>query len=229
MKNLLSAIARHGPWPLWTLVRYRPESSALALPASSIAGLLVGAISALTFLLGSLLLPARVAILLSLCVGLAASVPRTAFTAWALPIKAKSGLVIGLMLLLKLEMLSEVDIEWVPVTLICSAAWSRAAALAARPDPITGMAQATGVTRLATLLIGMLPLAFFGFWPEPVWGLWVAGLVSLVFARLIKPRGWAAPITARWIALEAIYCLCVLLLMSAATLTGIANEEPPES
>lgn len=181
------------------------------------------------FMLISMVLPARVALLISLCLGLASSLPRGSLGAWSQTVSPKSAVILGVLILLKLEILSEIDLEWIPVTLICSAAWSRAAVLAAVPDPVVGLRSTTGTTRLAMLVIGMLPLGFFGIWPEPVWGLWVAGLVALLAARWIKARVSMGPVGVRWVMVETIYCLVVLLLMSAAAISEMVQEEEPGS
>lgn len=196
---------------------------------STAAGILVGVLCAAIFMLTSMVLPARVALLISLCVGLAAAIPRDGLGVWAQTLSPKSGLMLGVLVLLKLEILSEIDLEWIPVTLICSAAWSRAAVLAATPGPIVGLHPTSTATRLAMLIIGMLPLCFFGIWPEPVWGLWVAGLVALAAARWVKARAAMGPVGVRWVMVETIYCLVVLLLMSAATISEMSQEEAPGS
>ena len=54
-------------------------------------------------------------------------------------------------------------------------------------------------------------------------------LACLVLAKALKPHGWAAPLTARWMALEVLYCLCVLMLMSAASLGEVADDEAAAS
>lgn len=196
---------------------------------STAAGILVGLLCAAIFMLTSMVLPARVALLISLCVSLAGSIPRPGLGVWTQALNPRSGLILGVLVLLKLEILSEIDLEWVPVTLICSAAWSRAAVLAATPSPIVGLHPTTTATRLGMLIIGMIPLCFFGIWPEPVWGLWVAGLIALITARWIKARGSMGPVGVRWVMVETIYCLIVLLLMSAATLSEMTQEETPGS
>ncbi len=193
------------------------------------AGILVGIVCAAIFMLTSMVLPARVALLISLCVGLAGAIPRAGLGVWAQALNPKSSLILGVLVLLKLEILSEIDLEWIPVTLICSAAWSRAAVLAANPAPIVGLHATTTATRLAMLMIGMLPLCFFGIWPEPVWGLWVAGLVALLVARWIKAQAAMGPVGVRWVMVETIYCVVVLLLMSAAAISEMAQEEAPGS
>ncbi len=171
------------------------------------------------------MLPARVALLISLCVALAASIPRRQLHGWAQPLRAGQGLILGLFTIAKLEMLSEVDLEWIPVVMISASAWSRAAALCAVHHPVTGLRAASGSARLGCALLGMLPLLFFGIWPEPVWGLWVAALVTLILARVLRPLTWASSIAVRWSAGETVFCLCVLLLMSAATLSEIEGDE----
>ena len=39
----------------------------------------------------------------------------------------RSALALGLLVLAKLELMSEIEQDWIPVTLICSAGWARAA------------------------------------------------------------------------------------------------------
>jgi hypothetical protein len=197
----------------------------LAYAASAIGGILTGCLAAVIFLLGALVLPARVALLISLCVALAASIPRRQLHGWAQPLRAGQAVILGLLTITKLEMLSEIDLEWIPVVMICASAWSRAAALCGVRHPVTGLQPARAGARLGCAMLGMLPLLFFGIWPEPVWGLWMAALVTLILARALRPLTWASSIAVRWSAGEAVFCLCVLLLMSAATLTGIDEEE----
>jgi hypothetical protein len=226
LKNLLIEIARHGPWPLRPgVTTAATDNITLAYAACAIAGILTGCLAAVTFLLGALVLPARVALLISLCVALAASIPRRQLHGWAQPLRAGQGLILGLFTIAKLEMLSEVDLEWIPVVMISASAWSRAAALCAVHHPVTGLRAASGSARLGCALLGMLPLLFFGIWPEPVWGLWVAALVTLILARVLRPLTWASSIAVRWSAGETVFCLCVLLLMSAATLSEIEGDE----
>lgn len=229
MKNFLSALARHSPWPIRRLSSQAPVSATLDLLGSASAGIVVGLISAASFMLISMVLPARVALMISLGIGLFSSIPRGTLGRWAQTIGPKSALALGVSMLLKLEILSEIDLEWVPVTLICSAAWSRAAVLAATPGPLIGIRPNAGAARIGVLIVGMLPLCFFGLWPEPVWGLWVAALAALMTARWTKAQGIAAPIGVRWLFAETVYCLCVLLLMSAAAITEMAQEEAPGS
>lgn len=229
VKNFLAAIAHYSPWPIHRLSRRRPASETLEFLGTTAAGILIGVLCAAIFMLASMVLPARVALLISLCVGLAGAIPRAGLGVWAQALNPQSSLILGVLVLLKLEILSEIDLEWIPVTLICSAAWARAAVLAATPAPIVGLHATTTPTRLAMLLIGMLPLCFFGVWPEPVWGLWVAGLVALIAARWVKARTSMGPVGVRWVLVETIYCLVVLLLMSAATISEMAQEETPGS
>lgn len=230
MKKFLTAVLRHSPLPGRLIGRHADgPSAAIALPASCVGGILAGLLIAAVFLLTSMLFPVRLALLFSLCISLWTNLPRRTLTLWATPMHAKSAIALVLMLLLKLEILSEVDLDWVPVILICSTAWARAATVAARTVPIVGLFAAGTFTRLACLAIGMAPLCFFGLWPEPVWGLWVAAAVSLIAARLIRPQGFAAPIGVRRIMVETIYCLCVLALMSAASITEMSTEENPAS
>lgn len=202
-----------------------PQSSGVELLASSIVGLLIGALSAAIFLVASLVLPARVALLLGLLAGLAASIPRPTLSPWSQPMSAWSMFALGAMLLAKLEILSEVDLEWIPVTLMCSSAFARASVNAVRRHPIIQMPPAHGAMRIACLAIGLAPLAMFGISPEPVWGLWVAAAVTLVYAGALKGKGWSSPIVLRWSAAETVYALCVLLLMSAAAITGIQIDD----
>lgn len=229
MKNFLAATVRHSLWPIRRLTSSPPTLDATDVLGNAAAGIVAGIVASVVFLLGSLVLPARVALLLALCVGVFAAIPRSSLACWSQPLNAKSALALGLLVLAKLELLSEVDLAWIPVTLICGTAWGRAAVLAATPTPIIGIAPTSVGTRAAVLVIGLVPLCFFGVWPQPVWGLWVASVTSLVAARWIKARAWAAPISVRWALIEALYCLVVLLLMSAAAITEFAEEAAPGS
>lgn len=197
--------------------------------AISLVGLLVGLQTAVVFMLASMLLPMRIALLISLCAGLAASMPRPAAGLTQPPLGGKSVLALALLMLIKLEALSEIEHEWNAIVLICSTAWARCASLAARTDAIANMAATPLGSRLACLLIGMLPLLFFGVWPEPAWGLWLAALVTLIVGRLLPPSGWAAPLIVRWVAAEVIYCISVVLLMSAAALAEFTDSEAEDS
>ena len=229
MKTFLLAVLRHTPWPLRSADAGASDSASLDIVASSVAGALLGIGIALIFLLGSLLLPARVALFIALGLGLIVSFPRATVIRWHQPLKASSALVMGMLTLLKVELVSEIDLEWIPVTLICSITWARAATLSARRDPVVGLPAASGSARLLSLAIGLSPIAYFGVWPQPVWGLWVAAILTLGFAFRLKPRTWAAPMSARYVVLETLFCLCVLALMSAAALTDLPDEDTPGS
>lgn len=197
--------------------------------AIGLSGLLVGLQTAAIFLLTSMVLPMRIALLISLCAGLAANMPRPAAGLTQPALSGKSALALGLLMLIKLEALSEIEHEWSAIILICSTTWARCASLAARNDAITGLGSAPIGPRLTCLLIGMLPMLFFGVVPEPAWGLWVAGLAVLIVSRLLPPAGWAAPLIVRWVAAEAVYCISVVLLMSAAALAEFTDSEASDS
>lgn len=230
MKTLLLAIIKLMPWPYRRLgSATEPQSASVELLASSVVGLVIGGIGAAIFLAASLVLPARVALLAGLLASLAVSIPRATLHPWAKPITPLSAFALGAMLLARLEILSEIDLEWIAVTLACSSAFGRAAVNAARRHPMVDMPAAHGAARIACLAVGMLPLAGFGIWPEPVWGLWVAAGVTLVAAAMMRGRRWMSPMLLRWTAAEAIFCLCVLLLMSAAAITGIRVDETADS
>lgn len=190
---------------------------------------MIGVQTAAIFLLTSMLLPMRIALLISLCAGLAANMPRPAAGLTQPALSGKSALALGLLMLIKLEALSEIEHEWSAIILICSTVWARCASLAARSDPITNLATAPMGSRLICLLIGTAPMIFFGVWPEPAWGLWVAGLAALLVGRLLRPSGWAAPLIVRWVAAETVYCLSVVLLMSAAALAEFTDSEAADS
>ena len=234
MKKFLLAIAQQAPWHNRACAQQSLGSAAetparLALPASAVIGLLGGLAAALVFLLTSVLLATRPALVLGLLVGIWFAIPKPTHPGWSQPLGSKSAIAIGLLALLKLEILAEIDPAWIPVVLICGATWARVATLAARQDPVIGLGRAEPSARWISLLIGALPLCFFGLWPEPVWGLWVAAGIALVFARLLRPDHWAAPIAVRWMACEVVYCLCALALMSAASLSEFAEEALPGS
>lgn len=229
MKTFLIAVLRHGPWPFRYPGALTAESPSVGIAASSVAGLMIGIVTALMFLTLSLLLPVRVALMIAIGAGLLISLPRTTQAHWHQRMGDRTLLVLGLLTLAKLEIMSEVEQDWIPVTLICSTCWARAAVLGARRDPVAGLSAASGVARALALTVGAAPLAFFGLLPEPVLGLWVAALACLVLAKALKPHGWAAPLTARWMALEVLYCLCVLMLMSAASLGEVADDEAAAS
>lgn len=229
MKKLFAAFVRHGPWPLRIRASREPEHASTTLLAVGLAGVLVGLQTAAVFVLTSMVLPVRIALLLSLCLGLAANMPRPAAGLAQPTLSGKSTLALGLLMLIKLETLSEIEHEWSAIILMCSTAWARCASLASRVDAINSLAATPLGARLICLLIGMLPMLFFGIWPEPAWGLWVAGLVALIASRLLPPSGWAAPLIVRWVAAEAIYCISVVLLMSAAALAEFTDSEPEDS
>ncbi len=197
--------------------------------AIGLAGLWVGLQTAAIFLLASMLLPMRIALLVSLCAGLAANMPRPAAGLTQPALSGKSALALALLMLVKLESLSEIEHEWTAIILICSTAWGRCASLASRTDAIANLATTPLGSRVVCLVIGMLPMLFFGLWPEPAWGLWVAGLTVLIVGRLLPPSGWAAPLIVRWVVAEAVYCISVVLLMSAAALAEFTDAEPEDS
>lgn len=218
------------PWPYRRLgSSTKPRSASTELLASSIVGLVIGGLASGIFLAASLVLPTRVALLSGLVAALAASLPRASLTPWAQPISPMSAFALGVMLMAKFEILAEIDLEWMAVTLMCSTAFARAAVNAARRQPMVQMPATHGAARLASLVIGMLPLAVFAVSPEPVWGLWVAAGITLVVATRIKGQRWTSPMAVRYVAAETVFCLCVLLLMSAATITGVQLEESEAS
>lgn len=234
MKKFLLAIAQQAPWHSRACAQHSVGPAAetpagLSFAASAVMGLLGGLAAALIFLLSSALLATRPALVLGLLVGIWFAIPKPTHLGWSQPLGSKSAIAIGLLTVLKLEILAEIDPAWIPVVLICAAAWARVAALAARQDPLIGLGRAQPSARWVSLVIGALPLCFFGLWPEPVWGLWVAAGITLLFARSLRPDHWAAPIAVRWMACEVIYCLCALALMSAASLSEFAEEAPPGS
>lgn len=229
MKKLFAAFVRHGPWPLRIRAPREAENASTTIMAIGLAGLLVGLQTAAIFLLASMVLPMRIALLVSLCASLAANMPRPAAGLTQPLLSGKSALALGLLVLVKLEALSEIEHEWSAIILMCSTAWARCATLASRTDAIANLAAAPVGARLACLLVGMLPMLFFGVWPEPAWGLWVAGLAVLIVGRLLPPAGWAAPLIVRWVAAEAVYCLSVVLLMSAAAMAEFTDNEAADS
>ena len=220
---------RFGPWPLRTSASSAMPDPSMTRVALGIGGLLVGLITAIVFLIASMLLPSRIALLVSLCVGLAAAIPRPAAGLQQPPLTGLSGLALALMLMIKLETVSEIDHAWSAIILICSATWARCAVLTARTHPINGLGPATSVARAVCLLIGASPMVFFGLLPEPAWGLWMAAFAVLVFSRLLKGVGWTAPLAVRWALAETIYCVVVVLLMSAAALAEFTEEESDDS
>lgn len=233
MKPAFSASLLFSPWASRLGRKALATTPEHRLLGGSLAGLVIGVISAIVFILTSLLLSARLALIAALLVTLvidlmAAQSRRT--LGFSEPVLSPlSALSLGLMLIIKVELLSEIDPEWMGVILICSNAWSRSASLTARKDPFIDSRPATSTTRRLGLLIGATPLLLFALWPEPIWGLWVAAAASFWTARLLAPRTWAAPITVRWMVSEAVYCLCVLALMSAASVAALSIEESPGS
>ena len=220
---------RFGPWPLRTSASSAMPDPSMTRVALGIGGLLVGLITAIVFLIASMLLPSRIALLVSLCVGLAAAMPRPVAGLQQPPLTGLSGLALALMLMIKLETVSEIDHAWSAIILICSATWARCAVLTARTHPINGLGPATSVARAVCLLIGASPMVFFGLLPEPAWGLWMAAFAVLVFSRLLKGVGWTAPLAVRWALAETIYCVVIVLLMSAAALAEFTEEESDDS
>lgn len=185
--------------------------------------------SALAFVAFYYVLPLRPAIFLALLVSLACSQIRPSSPLVSSEVKASHALAITALLILKMEVLAEIDHQWIAATLICSSAWARASILAIRPFPITGFAMPATASRLSSLAIGIAPLVAVGVWPEPVWGFWVAAVVTGLFARLTSARGWASSLSARWIAAEALFMICVLMLLSIAALLEVVPQETPAS
>ena len=220
---------RFGPWPMRTSASSAiPDPSTIRV-ALGVGGLLVGLMTAIVFLVSSMLLPSRIALLVSLCAGLAASMPRPGAGLQQPALTGSSGLALALMLMIKLETVSEIDHAWSAIILICSATWARCAVLAARAHPISGLGPASSSARAVCLLIGASPMVFFGLLPEPAWGLWVAAFAVLVISRLLKGVGWTAPMVVRWALAETIYCVVVVLLMSAAALAEFTGEDSEDS
>lgn len=229
MKHLLTAIGQQTLWPVRGLRDHPATSPEPVLLWGSLIGILAGIAAAAVFIAISAVLPVRVAIFMALLTGLSGALPRARTGLRQARFEPVHAAVVAVMLWAKLEILAEIDVEWIPVTLICGAAWSRAAMLAARRDMFTGLAPGTPACRIGALIIGALPLMFLGVWPEPVWGLWVAAGLTLLLARLKAPIGWTSPMSVRWQLAEALFFLCVLALLSAAALTDTALLEDPES
>jgi hypothetical protein len=233
VKRYLTAPLLFSPWAHRLDSRAQTFSAQERLVGGCIAGLIIGVISAMVFMLTSLLFSARLALLVALIsalvIDLMAAQSRRLRPLQEPTLTPLSALALGVMLMAKVELLSDIDPEWIGVILICSAGWARSATLTARAEPFLDCRPAPAMTRVFGLLIGAAPLLLFALWPEPVWGLWVAAAVSLWCARLLAPRTWAAPITVRWMASEMVYCLCVLALMSAAAVAEISIEETPGS
>ena len=233
MKRHLTTPLLFSPWAHRLGSRAQTFSAQERLVGGCIAGLVIGVISAMTFLVTSLLFSARLALLVALIsalvIDLMAAQSRRLVALQEPALTPLSALALGVMLMAKVELLSDIDPEWIGVILICSAGWSRSATLTARAAPLLACRPAPGITRIFGLLIGAAPLLLFALWPEPIWGLWVAAALSLWCARLLAPRTWAAPITVRWMASELVYCVCVLALMSAASVAEISIEESPGS
>jgi hypothetical protein len=229
LKRLLTAIGQQTLWPARGLRDQLATSPEPVLLWGSVIGILAGIAAAAVFIAVSPVLPVRVAILLALLTGLSGSLPRANTGLRQAHFGPIHAVVVAVLLWGKLEILAEIDVEWIPVTLICGAAWSRAAMLAARRNTFIGLATGSTACRLGALVIGALPLLFFGVWPEPVWGLWVAAALTLLLARLKAPISWASPMGVRWQLSEALFYLCVLALLSAAALTDTALLEEPES
>lgn len=233
MKRHLTASLLFSPWAHRLGSRAQALTVQERLIGGCLAGLLVGVVSALVFLLTSMLLSARLALVAALTsalvIDLMAMQSRRFLESRDPPLTPLSALSLGVMLMAKIELLSDIDPEWIGVILICSAGWARSAALTARAEPLLDCRPASATTRAVGLVIGAIPLLIFALWPEPIWGLWLAAALSLWCARLLAPRTWAAPITVRWMASEMVYCLCVLALMSAAAVAEISIEEAPGS
>lgn len=227
VKRLLSVIGQQTLWP----VRARADAptAEATVFAGTLIGILAGLASAAVYVLASAVLPARVAIALGLLVSLSATVSRSRSPLRPAGLSAPQSLCIGIMFLIKLETLTEIGHDWVPLTLICSCAWARASVLSVRPSAVTGITAASAASRLSALIVGLSPLLVFGVWPDPIWGLWVAALVTLLCARWVAPRGWAAPLSTRWICAEMLFCICVLVLLNAAALAETAAQEEPAS
>jgi hypothetical protein len=138
VKPVFSASLLFSPWAS------RLGRSTLAVAAEhrviggSLAGLLIGIISGIVFIATSLLLSARLALiaalLIPLVIDLMAAQSRRPLATGEPPLQPLSALALGLMLVVKVELLSEIDPEWMGVILICSTAWSRSATLSARQD-----------------------------------------------------------------------------------------------
>jgi len=229
LKRLLTAISQQTLWPVRRPRDPLPASAETVLLGGSVIGILAGIAAAAVFVVISPVLPVRVAIFLALLTGLSGALPRTGTGLLQARLDPVHAGVVAVLLWAKLEILAEIDMEWIPVTLICGAAWSRAAMLAARRDTFIGLPPGSAACRFGALIIGALPLLFFGVWPEPVWGLWVAAALTLLLARLKAPIRWASPMGVRWQLAEALFFLCVLALLSAAALTDTALLEEPES
>lgn len=233
MKRHLTAPLLFSPWAHRLGSHAQTFSAQERLVGGCLAGLIIGVISAMVFMLTSLLFSARLALLVALMsalvIDLMAAQSRRLLPLHEPAVTPLSALALGIMLMTKVELLSDIDPEWMGVILICSAGWARSATLTARAEPLLDCRAAPPMARAFGLWIGAAPLLLFALWPEPVWGLWVAAAVGLWCARLLAPRTWAAPITVRWMASELVYCLCVLALMSAAAVAEISIEETPAS
>ena len=114
MKKFLLAIAQQAPWHNRACAQHSLGAAAetparLALPASAIMGLFGGLAAALVFLLTSVLLATRPALVLGLLVGIWFAIPKPTHPGWSQPLGSKSAIAIGLLALLKLEILAEID------------------------------------------------------------------------------------------------------------------------
>lgn len=207
----------------------RPQSETQSPEAillwGSLIGIAAGLVSALAFVAFYFVLPLKPAILLTLLISLSFTQVRSASPLGAENLKASHAITIAVLVVLKMEMLAEIDSQWIAATLICSSAWSRACVLALHPTPVASFLAPTAASRLSSLTLGVIPLIGLAIWPEPVWGFWVAAVATAFFARFTSPRGWAASISARWIAAEALFILCVLILLSVAALMEVVPQE----
>ena len=207
----------------------RPQSEAQSPEAillwGSLIGIAAGLISALAFVAFYFMLPLKPAILLTLLISLSFTQIRSASPLGAANLKASYALTIALLVVLKMEILAEIDSQWIAATLICGSAWSRACVLALHPHPMTGARPPATASRFSSLILGIVPLLALAIWPEPIWGFWVAAVATAAFARFASLRGWAASLSARWIAAEALFMLCVLLLLSVAALLEVVPQE----
>lgn len=228
MKSLINAIFHQTLWPIPEPKPWAPLEPSRLLIWGSALGVASGVAAAATFLITGLLLPVRVAIFLALLVGLSGSIPRSASALNPGHANPMGLTLTGVLLLLKLEILAEIDQDWVAVTLICSSAWARAAILGGPKAVFVRVSPASGKARLTALVIGALPLIALGIWPEPVWGLWVAAILTWVVAIWVRPSRWASHPSTRCLLAEVVFCLSVLVLLSAAAMTEIAAEEETE-
>ncbi|MFZ9407777.1 MAG: hypothetical protein ACO26U_11875 [Burkholderiaceae bacterium] len=189
------------------------------------------------YMLCTLLWPQGVAVLLTLCLGIWLSSARheVGWMRWAArttgpadPIGLVGALAGGLMLLIKIEVLSSIEPDWLLACLICAAVASRALAVLA-------LAPGSRAQALRVAGLGAAPLIALTLWTLDAWPA-LFGLISALPAALLARRtilrgtrpGGEAGLGALQQVCEASMLLGMLIILATGNAPQVGYEIEPE-